>query len=176
MRLGGKKIQDRYLRLVRLPRPDGSFWEFAVSPLRLGFHQTLQQRGIVAPSAPTKVARDSSGKPLRDADGLAVIQRDENDSQYLEAVEDYHRRVAMIVLWEGLKSDERIEFETSVPKEQVGWDLFADQLHAELEQSGWTAGDLIWICERIAEMSNMTGEHFRESQQNFFSAAGTDST
>ncbi len=176
MRMAGKKIRDRYSRRVQLPRPDGSFWEFALSPLRLGFHRTLHERGIVAPPVPTKISRDSSGKPLRDAEGLAIIQPDENDSQYLEAVEVYHQRVALIVLWEGLQADDRIEFETPAPEGNQGWDLFADQLHTELEQAGWTAGDLIWMCERIAEISNMSGEHFRESQRDFFSPAETDST
>ncbi len=176
MRIGGKKVQEKYLRRVRLPRPDGSFWELEVSPLRLGFLQTLHERGIVVPSAPTKVARDSSGKPLRDAEGFAVLQRSESDSQYLEAVEKYHQRVATLVLWEGLQADKQVEFETPVPEGDDDWALFADQLHTELEHSGWTAGDLIWVCERVAEMSNLTGEHFRESQQDFFSQAGTDST
>lgn len=176
MRIGGKKIQEVYSRRVRLPRPDGGSWDLMVQPLRLGFLQTLHERGIVVPTAPTKVARDSSGKPLRDAEGFAVLQRDESNLQYLEAVEKYHQRVATLVLWEGLQGDEQVEFETSVPDRVDGWDLFADQLHAELEQSGWTAGDLIWICERIAEMSNLTGEHFRESQRDFFSQAEANST
>ncbi|MBL4884413.1 MAG: hypothetical protein JKY95_07750, partial [Planctomycetaceae bacterium] len=97
------------------------------------------------------------------------------DARYLEAVEKYHQRVATLVLWEALKGDDRIEFETVVPESHGGWDLFADQLHVELEESGWTAGDLIWVCERVSELSNLTGENFRDAQQNFFLPAGTDS-
>lgn len=168
MKVQGKTLQGDYQKSILLPRPDGTVWSFTIRPLRLGFQQWLHERGVVTPAAPLKMVRDSKGRPLRDADGLVLMQRDETEGRYLLEQEKHHQRVAALIVWEGLKADAEIEFETPVPDLEQNWNEFADQLLEELEEAGLTAGDLIWICEQIAAMSNLLGDQLRTQQQHFF--------
>lgn len=171
MRMQGKRLAEDYRRQVMLPRPDGSVWALTIQPLRLGFQQWLKERGILTPAVPRKLVRDSSGKPLRDAEGLVLTQRDEAHPDYEVAVEQYHQRMAALMIWEGLKADDNIQFETPLPEEQeVHWSGFADAVLQELDQAGFTAGDLVWLCEQIALMSHLVKDHLQTEQQNFFSA------
>ena len=168
MKFRGKRLSSNFRRSVSLPRPDGSQWEMEIKPLRLSFHRSLRERGIEPPSPPRKVCRDAQGRALRDAEGLAVLQRDEADRDYQLALERYHQRVATLIVWECLNGDMRYEFESPVPNSKEGWPEFADQLHVELENSGWSSGDVIWFCEQVAELSHLAGDHSQESYQRFF--------
>ncbi|MCA8989398.1 MAG: hypothetical protein KDA78_17240 [Planctomycetaceae bacterium] len=168
MRFLGERVGGEVRRVVRMPREDGEDWEMEIRPLRLSFHRVLRERGIVAPSAPTRVSRDAQGHVLRDGDGLVVLQRDESDRGYLSGMELYHQRVAAMIVWESLQGDSRYEFETKKPGEGENWERFADELLIELEQSGWSVGDVLWFCEQVGELSRMTGEHVREGRARFF--------
>ncbi|MCG6154895.1 hypothetical protein [Rubinisphaera margarita] len=168
MKYCGKVVSGDYSRVVAMGRPDGSSWEVCVRPLRLSFHRVLRERGVMMPQPPTRVSRDSQGRVIRDADGVAVLQRDESDAGYLAAVEKYHQRVATLIVWESLREDSRFEFEVKEPAEGGDWGAFADALYVELEEAGWTAGDVIWFCEQVAELSQLSAGHVREARADFF--------
>lgn len=170
MRRQGETIQQDYRQTVLLPRPDGSAWSLVLQPLRLGFPQLLKERGLHIPTAPVTLVRDSQGRPIRDADGQAVTHRNEQDGDHVLAVERYHQRLATLMVWEALQADEAIEFDTAPPAEEGDWLAFADEILNELIQAGFTAGDLIWLCEQVAVLSNLAGEHLRQARGHFFPA------
>lgn len=172
MKYGGAECRGDYCRRVELPRGDGSVWSLAVSPLPLAFHRRLRERGIVAPRRPTRVARDSSGKPLRDQQGLAVLVPDAESAEYLAALDLYNQRVAALVLVEGLRGDESLQFETPVPGDNGDWLRYADGICEELERAGWSAGDVGLLCEHVFRVSNLLDEHVRDTAGNFSPAAG----
>jgi len=136
-------------------------------PLSLGFHRRLRERGIVSPMPPTRVARDSGGKPLRDSQGLAVLVADESDADYREQRERYHQRIAVLMVAEALQADPTIQFDTSPPESDNDWPGYADELYHEFEQAGFSAGDLIYLCEEVCRLSNLLDDHLRDSHQNF---------
>ena len=180
MRIHGQAFAESYTRRVELPRPDGSSILLTLSPLPLGFHRQLHRWGIVPPQPPTRVARDSAGKPMRDEQGLAVLLADQRDPGYVEQLELYYQRVAVLVLAESLKADPNVTFETPRPEEgrergrsphAEDWSRYADALYEELNGAGFSAGDLIWLCNQIAGMSNLAGGHLQEAGRNFSSAA-----
>jgi len=173
MKYGGADCCGGYCRRVELPRGDGAVWGLTVSPLPLAFHRRLRERGIVAPRRPTRVARDSSGKPLRDHQGLAVLVPDAESGEYLTALDLYNQRVAALVLVEGLRADESLQFETALPHVDGDWLGYADGICDELERAGWSAGDVGLVCEHVFRVSNLLDDHVRESAGNFSPAAAT---
>ncbi|QDT67063.1 hypothetical protein [Calycomorphotria hydatis] len=166
MKINGQPLPATFQTNFALPRPDGTRLVLTLTPLPLGFHNRLRSRGILAPSAPVRVARDSNGKPLRDEAGLAIMLVDDQDSAYRQEIELYHQRIATLIVSESLQHDQKIEFETPTPVDD-DWKRYADKLFRELERSGFSAGDLILLCEEISRMSNLTGDHLRETCPDF---------
>src|SRR5690606_28098526 len=75
-----QKNAGPFTRVIALPRPNGSEWAFTIRPLPLGFHRRLREQGLIVPTPPVKVARDSAGRPLRDESNLAVTSSDLHDA------------------------------------------------------------------------------------------------
>lgn len=152
---------------VRLPRRDGRGAELTLQALPLGFSRRLRGLGVVPPVAPLKVARDAQGKPLRHADGLAVVSADEQEPGYRAALEEYHQRVSVLAIVEALKGDPNVVFET-VPGSPPDWCAYTDGVFAEMEQAGWTAGDLAWLCGEVCRLSHLGEQSLAESERLFF--------
>ncbi|MEZ6065171.1 MAG: hypothetical protein R3B90_05575 [Planctomycetaceae bacterium] len=180
MHIRGVNHSGSVSRVISLPRPDGSAWPLTISPLPLGFHRRLREYGLNPPAPPVKVSRDSHGKPLRDEQGLAVTTCDNTDPAYLAEVELYHQRVATLAVYHALQDDPNITFDTRLngepghPKSRpnsADWLRAADAIHAELEAAGFTAGDLILLCEEVCRLSNLIGDHLKAARGNFLSSS-----
>lgn len=178
MRVRGQELTAIGAQRVSLVRGDGSTLPLLVRPLPLGFHRRLRSMGLVPPQPPVRVARDAGGAPLRDAQGHAVRLRDDGDPAYLAAAELYHQRVAVLAVAEALQGDPDVEFASRPPvemgnsSESNAWTGYADALYAELEQAGFTAGDLTQLCGFVCRMSRLLDEHLREARGNFSAAGG----
>lgn len=175
MKLNGQQLSQEITHHFSLSRPSGTILEFTLTPLRLGFHQRLRQRSIILPAPPTKIARDSSGKPLKDNSGKALIVPDATNAQHQNEVELYHQRVAVLSLVESLRTDPNIEFETPVPTSS-DWTTYADDIFTELESAGFSAGDLIHLCQEVCRISNLLDQHLTSAQANFSTLHETNST
>jgi hypothetical protein len=172
MKLRGEQLRPATTQVVKLPRPDGTEWCFTVQPLPLGFHRRLRDRGLNPPAAPTRVVRDSSGRPIRDDTGAVVTSTDAADPQFLCELETYHQRVAVLAVAEALRADAAVTFETAAPAANapaLDWLRYADALHAELESAGFAAGDLILLCNHICRLSNLLSDHLQQGRANFSS-------
>ncbi|MDB4439813.1 hypothetical protein N9153_02695 [Planctomicrobium sp.] len=180
MKLSGQNIETVTVQPFSLRRPHGDDLNFQISPLPLSFQSSLRKHGIVTPIAPLKITRDSTGKPLRDSNCLAITHADQSDSSYLEGLELYHQRVAVLAIVEALRNDPSISFEAAIPPEQNtsgdSWMVFADTIFEEFEKAGFTSGDLISFCDEICKLSNMLDHHLQEAQRNFSSQLRTNST
>ena len=168
MRIKGQECFKDYSQEILLPRPGGEAISLKISPLPLGFHRRLRKQGIVSPQPPRRVARDSNQQPIRDERGQAVFMEHERDEAYVEALEMYHQRIAVLMIAEALSSDGNVEFATEIPVEG-NLVSCADALYVELEESGFQAGDLILLCNEIGKLSNLFDEHLGDSQQHFLS-------
>lgn len=173
MHLRGQPRATPFTQTVTLPRPDGSDWSFTLSPLPLGFHRRLRSRGLLPPTPPSRLVRDSSGRPLRDESGQAITTVDTTDRRYLAELELYHQRVAVLAVAEALRADPDVVFDAPPPADDSSdaWTRYADALHAELEAAGFTAGDLILLCQAVCRLSNLLTDHLRATCGNFSSAA-----
>ncbi|MCA9088049.1 MAG: hypothetical protein KDA90_05365 [Planctomycetaceae bacterium] len=167
---------------LTLSRQDGTTLTLELQPLPLGFYRRLRERGVIPPTPPSKPARDSNGRLIRDAQGHAVTINSPHDPQYLADLERYHQRVAVLSLAEALTADPHTQFESQPPTEAAGnadisrWLTYADQLADELESAGFRAGDLIIICQEICRLSNLLGDQLNGATANFSSGSQTDST
>ena len=170
MKIQGQTLARDYSKVFELARPDGNSLLLRLQPLPLGFHRRLRTRGIVAPTPPVRIVRDSSGRPLRDERGLAIVREDEQDEHFLSTWEEYHQRVAVLVVAEAVHVDSTVEFDTALPTESENWQMYADNLYAELKEAGFTAGDLIQICEEVCKMSNLISEHIQAAQKSYLGA------
>lgn len=176
MRIRGTELKSTFTKTCVLPRADGTALSFMMQPLGLGFQRRLRERGIVAPTPPTRVARDAGGKPIRDESGLALTVADESDAAHQAAMELYHQRVAVLAVVEALAADSNVAFDATPPTGATRWEQFADEVYAEMEGAGFTAGDLIQLCSFACRLSNLTGGHLQQAESNFCSAAAEDTT
>lgn len=176
MQIAGQTLSSDFTYEFQLPRHGQPSISFKLAPLSLGFHQKLKRRGIVPPQPPSKVARDSTGKAVRDANGQVVTLPDTNNSDYLNASELYHQRVAILALFESVQHDNNITFETSPPHSDspLDWGQFADSLFEEMQQAGLSCGDLLKLCSEICRISNLLDDHVQGTQANFSSPAAAD--
>ena len=172
MKLRGLAASEFCQVTVQLPRGAGQRPTLTLRPLPLGFSRRLQARGVVPPSPPLKVARDASGKPIRQADGLAAVVPDERDVTYREELELYHQRVAVLAVVEALRGDSNVEFATPAEAHPGDWRSYADGLYAEMEEAGWVAGDLVWLCQEICRLSNLIDDQLKQAGQHFFPLVG----
>jgi hypothetical protein len=163
--------------LYSLPRPDGSSWTFQLSPLPLGFQRRLHERGLSPPLPPLQIVRDSQGKPVRDASGLALTQANDRDPGYRSESEQHHQRVAVLALVEALRHDRFISFNTLPPpadtRDRVLWISYADAIYQELAEVGFSDGDLIHLCGEICRISNLLDQHLSVARSNFSLAEAT---
>lgn len=167
MHIKGLQPRGCYSSVCELRRPGGGTIALRMQPLRLGFARSLRERGIVPPEPPLRVARDSSGRPLRDERGQAVMTAAESDSGYARAVELYHQRVAVLAVVESLEADAEVTFSAQPPAGNDGWAEYADSVYAEMEAAGFTAGDLVHLCAYACRLSNLAGDHLRDSVRGF---------
>jgi hypothetical protein len=172
MKIQGQPLRNTSTSLFPLRRGDGDPLMLALRPLSLGFHQRLRRRGIVPPVPPTRIARDSQGRPIRDAQGQAVVIADRHSTEYLQDVERYHHQVALLSVVESLQGDPNISFETIPPAtdDPAAWRSYCDALSAELDEAGFAAGDLLVICREICRLSNLIDVDLAAAQRNFSSA------
>ena len=177
MKINGQYPQSHQVYSFTLNRTSGHPLTFRLRPLPLGFQNQLRQRGLFPPTPPVTVTRDSTGKPIRDQQGMALTQFDSNDQNYQADLELYHQRVAVVAIIESLRDDDEIVFESTLTGDHPSsWREYADAVFAELEEAGFTAGDLISLCHEVCKLSNLTDQHLSAAQANFCSPTLTDST
>jgi hypothetical protein len=169
MKLNGQLLTNSYRHPFSLPRVGDEPLAMQLQPLPLGFHQRLRERGIQPPTTPLKIARDSSGKPLRDGQGNALTLAETQNPEYLLELERYHQRVAVLALAQSLEGDQHVGFDTPVPSGTDGqvWIRYANALLHEMEAAGFTAGDLLLLCREISRISNLLDEQLTQAQANF---------
>jgi hypothetical protein len=170
MKLSGRPVQNLFVSRYQLPRGTGEPLTLQLRPLPLGFHQRLRNRGIVTPLPPLKIARDSGGKPLRDAQGMVLTLTDQRQPEFLAEVNRYHQCVAVLSVVEALAGDPAISFETTPPGEAATaetWRNYAESIFSELEQAGFTAGDLVLLCREVCRLSNLIDEQLTAVQASF---------
>ena len=170
MRMAGEKLQLGRMGTFELRRADGSFLALTLRPLALGFHRRLRERGIVPPEPPSRIARDSAGRPLKDDRGHPLVTSDDRDPDYRAGIELYHQRVAVLAAVESLAAEAKLEFETRFPVGNVGWSSFADAIYDEFVSAGWSDGDLIRLCEEIGRLSHLFDRHLGEVRETFSNA------
>jgi len=164
-------LSNNSQRVIQLPRPSGEPLTLTLQPLSLGFHRRLRSRGILPPQAPRKIARDSAGKPLRDELGLAVMTSDDRHADYLNELDLYHQRVAVLAIVESLRADPHVTFNTSPPtsSDTIAWTQYADAIFDEMEEAGLTAGDLAHLSNWTCRLSNLIEGDLQRATANFSS-------
>jgi len=164
-------LSNNSQRVIQIPRPSGEPLTLTLQPLSLGFHRRLRSRGILPPQAPRKIARDSAGKPLRDELGLAVMTTDDRHPDYLNELDLYHQRVAVLAIVESLQADPQVTFDTSVPtsSDTIAWTQYADAIFDEMEAAGLTAGDLAHLSNWTCRLSNLIEGDLQRATANFSS-------
>lgn len=146
-----------------------------VRPLSLGFARRFKERGVVPPTPPRTVSRDSGGRVLRDGNGEPVTVVDTADAAYQAAVERYHERLAVLMVAESV--GEELGLEAVVPTGHAGWDGYADAVADELAAAGFTSGDLVRLCQAVCEASRLGSSDLQRAADDFFTdaAAGRSS-
>ena len=173
MKLHGQTLVARPRKTVLWRRMDGSEHELTLTALPLAFGTWLRERGIIQPDPPVRVARDAQGKPIRDAQGQAVVTEDRHDRDYLLRLEAYQQRLAMLVLWQATRDESQLTWETPTPDVHGDWLSFADDLFEELEQAGVTMGEVTWLCEEATSHSSLVTQAVADRRADFFPAASS---
>lgn len=154
-----------------LPRPHSEPVVLDLRPLPLGFQQLLKRHGIIAPAPPMRLARDSSGKPVKDSHGQPIRLIDEANETYQNECELYHQRIAVLAVAFALRHDPTSPLAGCWPGSQQPpageWTAWADQLFETLVSAGWLAGDLLATCTEITRLSNLISDRLVAAQASF---------
>ena len=94
----------------------------------------------------------------------------ETDLDFARSLELYHQRVAVLAVVESLEADADVTFGARRPSGNEGWVEYADAVYAEMEEAGFTAGDLVHLCAYACRLSNLAGDHLRTSVRGFSEA------
>jgi cytoplasmic iron level regulating protein YaaA (DUF328/UPF0246 family) len=109
---------------------------------------------------------------------MAVTMADLTDASYKAQLELYHQRVAVLAFLESLSADADVRFDARPPatgEPREAWHRYADAIFQELEAAGFSAGDLVLICNTISRISNLLGEQLQQAQSTFCLARIADS-
>lgn len=143
-----------------------------VRPLALGFSRRFKERGLIPPTPPKSVARDSAGRAVRDGHGDPVLIADAADAGYQAAVERYHERLAVLMVAEAAGAE--LGLEAAPPSSDVGWLEYADAVAAEMREAGFTTGDLVRLCEAVCEASRLGSRDLHAAADSFFLEGSSD--
>lgn len=157
-------------REVMWRRVDGESVPLRIRPLRLGFRERWAGWGIVPPESPRRVVRDSQGRLVRDERGLAVLTADEMGPAYRAACERYQARVAGLLVAEGLCGGLAIRAQAPNPGDEGT--VYADAVLTELDEAGFSAGDVLWLCDEILRLSRLGGEHLSQEEDRLRGGEG----
>lgn len=98
---------------------------------------------------------------------------DPSDPDYLNELDLYHQRVAVLAIVESLQSDANVQFTATAPttSEPQAWLRYADAIFDEMETAGLTAGDLAQLSNWTCRLSNLIEGDLQRATENFSSAA-----
>ena len=146
----------------------------SVAPLPLGFHRRWLERGLVPPSPPRQLVRDSRGQAVRDDRGLAVLQEQPADGRFLAAKAAYEERLAAVMIAETVTGIDAIEavgdLESirSVGDDPSGAAAYADAVLAALAGAGLTTGDFAALCRAIGQASGLLAAAHEDAADALF--------
>jgi len=98
---------------------------------------------------------------------------DASDPDYLNELDLYHQRVAVIAIVESLQSDANVQFTATAPtsSDAQAWLRYADAIFDEMEAAGLTAGDLAHLSNWTCRLSNLIDGDLQRATANFSSEA-----
>ena len=161
MKYKGKPLVTKNTVGITISRPEGNL-EFIVSPLSMGWHQRMFNRGIfVYPQPPKVFLKDENGVLIRHPDTkLVQTEENENDPKHVSACAAVTRRGRCLQLVEHLRDDPNVEWDAKPPQSDKAedWNTYADAILQEVEQIGFTDREILALLdagERLACISNV---------------------
>jgi hypothetical protein len=142
-----------------IPRPEGGDIIIWVQAVGLGFEEKAEQV-FPTPVAPTRFARDSRGRLMKDPETHRVVTEPDETPAYKEAVSTCQRRQMMLLLERAI-DDPDWSFEATHPGDLADKAAIAeyyDKLFEEFQKAGFTLGDLTIIVQKVMTISNMSKE------------------
>lgn len=156
MKIKGKAIAAPPARTVRFPRENGEHIEFKLVPIT---SEKEFDRICPEPEA-TRVVKKGEEPYI-----------DYNDPKYKERLEAHGQRRLDWMFIESIKTTEGIEFEKVKLDDPSTWHL----LKEELEESGLSRAEVMYLLNKIAECNIVTDEYLKDAENRFFrkEASGT---
>lgn len=169
MKIAGKTLGKRSTKVVVLDRA-GEQFTFTVQALPLGFLEgTLLER--LPPIVPKKQYAMKHGKILRDENNRFV--EEDNLADPVFQVADRKRKVLMGVatLYEGLRADATIGWETTPDKFPNNWEGFYQAIYQELIDLGMVSGEMNLLSKEILDLSMNKQSDLEAARESFLSGA-----
>ena len=128
-----------------------------LKPLPYDFLSIIEKR-LPSPKPPQiGVLKDSRGRWVKDDFGRPIPELNENDAKYKAKVEEINDLQATAFLYEGLKGDSEIEFETEEPttEKQKDWQAFYEKIREELKNAGMSMSQRTIIVQALQNDQGM---------------------
>jgi hypothetical protein len=162
MKIKGKKPNFFRSQTVTIQDDTGEIFTFILTPPSIDFHEKLE-RAIPSPIAPRNFAKDGKGKIERDENGRPVIIKDEDDKAYRERLRETQQLHSSLLVYEGLKNDKNIEFETKF--EEMN-EAFAKAIKNEMVEM-LPMAVFLKLVEKIGEMMSLKDDVIKEAEESF---------
>ena len=128
-----------------------------LKPLPYDFLSVIEKR-LPSPKPPqVGVLKDSRGRWMKDDFGRPIPEYNENDTKYKSRVEEINDLQSTAFLYEGLKGDTEIEFETAEPDtdKQEEWEEFYKKIREELKSAGMSMSQRTIIIQTLQNDQGM---------------------
>lgn len=162
MKINGQKPNFYKSQTLDFVDKDGKIYTFTLTPTPLNFYDSIEKI-IPRPNAPKTFAKDAKGKFEKDENGRQIIIRDEDDPKYQEKMKEVSQLQSTALVYEVLKNDKAIEFETKKDVQDID---FFRAIRAEMI-------DLIpmpiflKLVETAGKMLSVSDEALKEAEENF---------
>lgn len=147
MKVGGKTALTKNSKSLTLKCGDENI-DLILTAVPMGWREKiLKTKAFVFPEPPKKPLKDSKGKVIRREDGTAEIFQDEEDQEYKEAMADVGARLRAVKIYQLLKEDPSVSFESVEPVSlnTDEWLKFSRDVLSELGQFGLTEAEIVSI-------------------------------
>lgn len=170
MRINGKQPNLFRSQVLNFQDIGGDVYAFTLTPPPLNFYDMLEKI-IPTPVPPRTFAKDAKGKLEKDENGRAIVIRDEDDLKYREKLKEAQRLHNTALVYEVLKNDKAIEFDTKpaldIPAGKALPDAeFYKNILMELLQL-IPMPVFLKILETSGKMLSVSDEALKEAEESF---------
>lgn len=169
MKYKGEQVSGLVRGTVKIKRPGGEEMTLTLTALPMGA-DTMANRIFPIPVPPEKPLVDDEGRQVMTSKGPRMVPN-YDDPEYQSKVSRIQRLQNMVWVYQALRDDPDLTFETEHQNHGMTEPQFYEALYEEMCSAGFTMGDQEKILQKILEISGIREEVVEAARDSFRSGA-----